>query len=99
MHVRISTEMEYCCGSLEAEDLAFRNVAVLTMLVETQEERVHTAIRIQTLPRKDHVFERICCKNVLDDLVRQNLVLRRELDHRNPREHTVPALQLDLRLD
>src|SRR2546429_7408919 len=97
--MRVSPEVEDSPRSFQTEHLALRNLAVLAVLVVGEEERVEPAIRVKALARVGHVVRGIRRKDTIDELLCQNLALRREIGHRNSGESTVPDLEFDLRLD
>jgi len=99
VHMRVSTKVEDCPGTIQAKYLSLGNVAVLAMLVKAQEECIDSIIRDEALVRVGHVVGWIRRKDALDQLARQSLALRRQFCNGNSGKRTVPALEFDLRLD
>src|SRR5262245_55308502 len=97
--MRVSAEVKHRRWTFQTEGLAFRNLAILAVLVVTEKECVKPAVCFEALARVGNVVGPIRAKNTIDELLRQRLALRRELGHRDTGEGAVSALQLDLGLN
>src|SRR5262245_20902836 len=94
----IPSEIKDRRGAFQTKHLALRNIAVFTVLVIAQKERVLPAIRLEALACEGDIVRRIDAKDAIDEITREGLTFGWQLLQRNPGKGAMLPLQLNARL-